>query len=280
MKALVKKSVIAASIAAATMFASTAYAADTTEQLNPFTVKTATGTTFTADEITGSYKEVITFNAGGTFDVALLFQATAFNDAGNALSGFTTGLSSTYGIYATYNVSGTYTTSASGVTSFAFTPNSGGISLYLDPDGSIYSTSGYTLPTTGAGTVAVTNQSQDILLASGMATDPSTGSIDPNASTCGTNVGNYCGGFGSTTTIALTTAGSNFFVAPNPFYNLSFQSGVLTQFTVGGTQTIKGTLDVIFKSPGSAVPEPASLGLLGLGLLGLGVARRRKQNQA
>jgi hypothetical protein len=98
--------------------------------------------------------------------------------------------------------------------------------------------------------------------------------------TCGAN-GINCGSFGSTTSLALTTAGSSFFVSPNPFYDLSFQSGVLTNYTpIVQTQTIVGTLNVVFQNGPSAVPEPASLGLLGLGLLGLGVARRRKQNQA
>jgi hypothetical protein len=273
MKALVKKSVIAASIASAMLFAGAASAATA----NPFDfINPTTGVKYTADSMTGSYKEVITFNADKTFNVALLFQATAFNSGGSALYGGDTGLSSTYGLYATYNVSGVYST-ANNSTTFKFTPGSGDIAVYLDNNSSIYRTGGFTAPTSGAGAYKITGQNLDTLLATGVATDPSDGTLAVGA-TCGSN-GINCGSFGSTTTLDLTKAGSGFFVSPSPFYNLSFQSGVLTSFSTQGTQTIDGTLNVVFQK-GAEVPEPASLGLLGLGLLGLGVARRRKQKQA
>lgn len=270
MKALVKKSVIAASIAAAMMVGGAASAATA----NPFTV--AGNTTFTATSITGYYNETITFNTNGTFDVALLFTADAFNNNGKSVAAFTSGLSSSYGLYAIYNVSGTYTPQADGTTKFNFTPSSGGISLYKDTDLSSYS-GGYTAPTDGKGVYTVAGESSDTLLATGIAMDPSNGTLDPTGATCGSQ-GINCGSFGSTTSLTLTAAGSQFFTTPSPFYNMSFQSGVLTSFTATGTQVIPGTLNVVFNT--AEVPEPASLGLLGLGLLGLGIARRRKQNQA
>ena len=67
--------------------------------------------------------------------------------------------------------------------------------------------------------------------------------------------------------------GNKFFVLPSPFYQLSFQSGQLNNFTIGGTQTINGSLDIVFTNP---IPEPATLTLVGLSLLGLAAARKRK----
>jgi hypothetical protein len=75
------------------------------------------------------------------------------------------------------------------------------------------------------------------------------GTLDPSLSTCGASGGGLsginCGSFGST-----------------PFYQLSFQSGQLNNFSPAGRQVINGSLDVAF---GNNVPEPASIALLGLG---------------
>jgi hypothetical protein len=96
------------------------------------------------------------------------------------------------------------------------------------------------------------------------------GFLDAANSQCGGGI--FCGAFGSTTSFNLTNTGSGFFVAPSPFYSLSFQSGQLNNFTPSGRQVVNGSLDVVF-----AVPEPTSVALLGLGLVGLGLSRRRSK---
>ncbi|MES2626222.1 MAG: THxN family PEP-CTERM protein [Pseudomonadota bacterium] len=58
--------------------------------------------------------------------------------------------------------------------------------------------------------------------------------------------------------------------------NAFFDEATSTVYTAEGTTS---SLDVeVLLTQTSSVPEPATLGILGLGLLGLGMAKRRKQN--
>ncbi|GAB3370135.1 flocculation-associated PEP-CTERM protein PepA [Massilia agri] len=280
MKALFSKKVLASAIAAMSMFAGANAHADV---FNQFVVKPAGPTInapFTADRITGGYAEIATFTptsaTGGTFQVSLRWVAGQFiNNSGSddpdELPTLTTGLGFDYGLYALYTASGTFTTGANGRASFSFSEGTGNLAVYLDDN--VDTT--FAAPATGATAYARANAGDDILLATG---NPlaGEGNLDPTLSTCsgGSGSGINCGSFGSTTSFELTAAGMNFFIDPTPFYNLSFQSGQLNRFTPTGTQSINGSLDVVFANE---VPEPASVGLLGLGLLGLGAARRRKQ---
>lgn len=257
-----KKTILAASIAAATVFSGTAAAAP----FNSFTVDPVNGNqaNFVADKITGNYTETATFNPDGTFNVALVWTAGQFvgNGGNTAYSAFQTGLGSNYGLFANYTASGTYSVNGS-ITTFNFQPGTGSLNLFLDTD--------------------LGSEAGNVLLGSG---NPlaGQGTLNPNLSTC-SNAGNpggngiNCGSFGASSTFALTAAGSDFFILPNPFYSMSFQSGQLNNFTPSGTQTINGSLDVVFENA-AEVPEPASVGLLGLGMLGLYAARRRNKKAA
>ena len=264
----VSKTILACAVAAASMFAATAAQAVV---YNPFTVDpTGPSANFTADKITGNYTEIATFNPDGTFSVSLMWDAGQFvtNNGNTAIKAGVTGLGVNYGIYALYTASGTVSTSGS-VTSFTFAPGTGSFKFVLDANNNTTATA----PTTGSGAFALANASDDIVLANGAAIS-GLGQLNSALPTCGDLNGLNCGSFGSTTSFNLTADGKNFFIAPNPFYGLSFQSGQLNNFSFSGTQVINGSLDVAFRD----VPEPASLGLLGLGLLGLGFVRGRKQS--
>lgn len=223
---------------------------------------------FVADKITGNYVEVVTFTATsattGTFDTSIKWNAGQFvaNDGATSLIANVTQLGSDYGLYAVLQGSGTYNT-VGAVTTFDF-DHSGSLNVYSDSDLDTILTAPATGNLAWTGTDA-----DDILLATGAVLNGA-GTLDPGLTTC--NPGINCGSFGVTTSFGLTPAGENFFIDPVPFYNLAFDSGQFNNFTVAGTQTINGSLDVVF-----AVPEPSSIALMGLAMLGLGAASRRKQ---
>jgi hypothetical protein len=222
-----------------------------------------------ADKITGNYNEVITFNRDNTFNVSLLWQAGQFvgdNGAHPVASQLGSLSKEQYQLYALFQGSGTVSTSG-GVSTFSFIP-AGSLQVFIDPN----SNTKFTEPLTGSTTFKRTANGDDYLIATGVPTFGK-GTLDPSLSTCGGDQGINCGSFGSSTTFELTDAGKEYFISPNPFYNVSFQSGQLNNFQVLGTQSINGSLDVVFNS---TVPEPSTVALAGLGLIGLAFSRRRQ----
>lgn len=273
MKAMFSKSILAGAVAVASLFAGSAQA-----QVYPdFTVQkpgtTGTDNQFTADKIVSNYVERITFsdddnNGEGTFTVNLFFDLEGFASNNGRTPLDNTGLNANYDVYGFYTATGTFGPNAAGDgTKFTFLPGNGSsLSVYLDADNNLSPNfSDAVLMSEFTGTAG------DALLATGVGVRGE-GNLTPNSENCQDEV--ECGSFGSVTTFNLTAAGQQFFISPSPFYNISLQRGQLNNFPVSGTQTINGSMDITFRNE---VPEPASLGLLGLGLLGLGAVRRRKQ---
>jgi hypothetical protein len=288
MKTTMNKTLIACAITAALGLASSVATAQTFPNFTVSEISvggSALNNVFSADKITGNYVEVATFNptsaTTGTFNASLEWNAGQFvgNDGKTVvpsqLGGF---YESQYGLYALYQAGGTYTISE-GKTVFTFSPAAtNSFSIFLDPNANTT----FTAPTNGSTAWTTGNTGDDRVIATGMPISGQ-GTLDPTLSTCpavGTTATNptgiNCGSFGTASTFALNTAGSSYFIAPTPFYQLSFQSGQLNNFSPTGTQTINGSLDVVFGNS-LPVPEPTSIALLGLGLVGLGLSRRRKQ---
>lgn len=259
-------------VASSSAFAGSVFTIDPNS--NGLTNPAAGATQFEGTQLTGgSSARVFTTstNPDGSYNYSSVgyIQFTGIMNGGTAVGTDDSALGSArngYGLYATFTQNFTCGTTLQVGTSCAITS----ISLNLYADRGLTTT--FTAATLTQNATATENGAGAILL----------GTVDTVIA--GTAGFNYLGGAyqNVNTNFELTAAGSNFFIAPTPFY--SFAYSAFTNTTLGLTcnpaDCVGATVVAVNSETGTTdfngVPEPMPLALMGLGMLGM-VALRRKQ---
>ena len=230
----------------------------------------ATFNLVTADKLALRYEAFINQTAGGSFTETGYFDATALvlgNTAVGSQLNTNEGLfgGAGYALYGKFSVSGNIT--FVGTTALA-TFNSGSFELYSDFNQDTTKTIG------AGGTTTFAFTADDALLGSSNVVLSGSQANVPLVGNQAASGGSYIINYGD---LDLTAQGSAYFISPSPFYFVVSVSGENESFnpplTAGNYQGIaQGDASAVFV----AVPEPATVALLGLGLLGMGISLRRK----
>lgn len=264
MNMMSKLSNFSASVVLATGIAASAFAASP-----PFTVdpdrNAATNNNFVATQITGFSSELLTLTPGpNTASGSGWLQFTGFQNGANAVLPGISRLGVDYQLYLTFNLTATLSSGPFGQAGSNYTLNSLNFQLRLDPNLNTTFVAANAPTATGATVGGTTGD--DILLGSG--------SLISGVAGFDAQFGAF---LNSIQTYANTAAGNAFFVDPVPFYSIATDA---FNNTVQGVQ-VSGNLISITNAAGvvdfNRVPEPETVGLLGIGLLGMVMGLRRRK---
>ena len=229
------------------------------------------GYIFEADGFGGNYNELLTVDTDGSFDATAWWRANVFTlDLATVNSNVTATSGDdeerAYGLYVIFDSSGT-------VGADGFTGDTGEIYFWLDPG---RDTTFAFASNDAADGVSVTPGTADILIGSSTFLREADGTFDAGQ----LDRGSFALLFDE---FVLTAEGSQYFVDPEPFFELLRVSG---QFDTVGSDIVAGTERQSFTITNSSangqfgsmeIPEPGIISLFGIGLLGLGLASRRRK---
>lgn len=224
----------------------------------------------TGDELKGTYIERVSGDfIAGSFVTAGVFNITSITLGGTNVdsqlgsSAFNPNL---YLVYALFEFSGGLSVNAAG--DIKFTPTVGSISIYADPLSNSSQVGSYTESTAGF-VVNPALAADDQLLGSTSTLIGGSGNAR-----IGANSGDFAVTFDA---LSLTPLGQSYFIDPVPFYLRLRADGNFTSFTPNPTFP-SFTESRVTGSGQVQLPEPASLGLLGLVFAGLGAVGLRRRN--